>query len=456
MLPDAVARYIRSNRDKLLSQLCELLRIRSISNDASQDDQCTRAAEWLARCAEAVGMRAEIVPTAGKPAVIAAAEAGPDSPTLLVYCHYDVQPPDPLEEWSSPPFEPTVRDGRLYARGACDDKGPLMAYLMAVEAWQQAGRRLPVNVKFFIEGEEEIGSPNVEAFVLEHREKLRADAVVVPDTSFFASDVPSVTYGLRGLAYFEVTMTGALRDVHSGLYGGAVGNPVHALAALVAAMHDADGRLTLEGFYDDVLEITDEERRAWAKLPFDEADYAAAAGVGRLSGGERGFSVLERLWARPSADCNGIVGGYVGPGAKTIIPSRASAKISMRLVPNQDPQKIVASFRKFVAGRTPAGMKSSVAVHATSRPVLARTDSPVIRAACRAIEEAFGGAAALIRCGASVPATECIQRILGVDVAIMGVTLPENNHHAPNENYSLDMLTRSAVAAAALFNNLRE
>ncbi|MHC4982402.1 MAG: M20/M25/M40 family metallo-hydrolase, partial [Planctomycetota bacterium] len=328
MLPPAVREYLDSHRDELLSRLFELLRIPSIANDKSQPDQCRRAAEWLGRQFRSLGLKAEIVPTAGKPAVLAESAARPDAPTLLIYCHYDVQPAEPLDQWQSPPFEPVVRDGRIHARGACDDKGPLAAYLMALEAWQRAGGGVPVNVKFFIEGEEEIGSPNVEAFLVEHRDRLAADAAVVPDTSFFARDIPSVTYGLRGLAYFEVTFQGPSSDVHSGLHGGAVANPIHALAKMLAAVHDADGRVTIDGFYDDVLCASDEERRAWRELPFDEAAYAASLGVDVLSAGERGLDVLERLWTRPTTDCNGIVGGYTAAGAKTIIPSRATAKVS--------------------------------------------------------------------------------------------------------------------------------
>ena len=453
MLPGAVREYIESHAGELLSRLCELLRIPGVANETPPDDHCRRAAEWLAAHMKSIGLASAVVPTAGKPAVLAEARAGADSPTLLVYCHYDVQPPDPLAEWKSHPFEPVVRDGYVYARGASDDKGPLMAYLLAVEAYLRAGG-LPVNVKFFVEGEEEIGSPNAEPFLVEHRGRLAADAAVVADTSFFARGVPSITYGLRGLAYFEVALSRPASDVHSGTHGGAVANPIHALAQLIAAMHDEAGRVTIDAFYDDVLPTTDEERKAWGKLPFDEAAYAASLGIERLAGGESGLGVLERIWARPTADCNGIFGGYTGLGSKTIIPARASAKVSMRLVPRQEPDKIVSAFRRFVAAHTPPSMKSSVSVQSASRPVLVPTGSPVVEAGRRALREAFGREAAMIRCGASVPATECIQRVLGIDTLVMGCTLPDDNHHAPNERYSLEMLHGTAVAAAALMQNL--
>ncbi len=454
MLPGVITEYLESHRDRQLAKLFELLRIPSIANDASLPDQCLRAAEWLVEHIRSLGLDAEVVPSAGKPAVLAEARVGEDLPTLLVYCHYDVQPPEPLDEWESEPFEPVVRDGNIYARGASDDKGPLMAYLAAVEAWQKAGGGLPVNVKFFIEGEEEIGSPNVEPFLTEHRDRLSADTAAVADTWFFAKDTPSITYGLRGLAYFEVTFTGASSDVHSGMHGGALANPVHALSRMISNLHDSDGRVTIGGFYDDVSGATDEELQAWSKLPFDEAKYAASLGVDTLSGGEKGRGVLERLWARPTVDCNGIIGGYTGEGSKTIIPSTASAKVSIRLVPHQRPDKIVAAFKGFVAAHTPPGVKSSVDVRATARPVLVPTDSPEVQAAEDAMREAFGGEAAFIRGGASVPVTETIQRILGIDALMMGCGLPDDNVHAPNEKYAIDMFMRTSVAAAALMNNL--
>ena len=457
MLPEAVSDYLESHWDHHLDGLLEFLRFPSVANDRSTPDPCARCAAWLAGRIQSLGLPAEVIPTAGKPAVLAGdLSAGEGRPTLLAYAHYDVQPPDPLDQWESDPFEPAIRDGAIHARGASDDKGPLWAILMAVEAWRQAGGGLPVNLKLFFEGEEEVGSPNVEAFLEAYRDRLGADAAVVADSLFFARDLPSITYGLRGICYFEVTFSGPGRDLHSGSHGGPVANPAMALAAMVAALHDSDGRVTIDGFYDDVEPVTDAERQAWAGLPFDERKYAASLGVSGFAGGERGLPVLERLWGRPTVECNGIHGGYTGPGSKTIIPASASAKISMRLVPRQDPPRIVDAFRTFVAEHTPAGIRSDAKVFAAARPVLVPPDSDIIRIGRDAMREAFGRDAALVRCGASVPVTEVIRRILGADPLVLGVGLPDDNLHAPNEKYELDMLRGVSRTMAALLGRLAE
>ena len=455
MLPEPVAENLTSRREAHIEKLFELLRFPSVANDRSTPDACGLCAEWLAEHLAGLGLAAEIVPTAGKPNVLGEMHVGDEAPTLLIYGHYDVQPPDPLDMWLSDPFEPEIRDGAVWARGADDNKGQLFAQLLGIEAWQRAGGP-PVNVKLFIEGEEEIGSPRVEEFVTAHASRLSADACVISDSEFFADGIPSITYALRGLAYFELTATGPRRDVHSGTCGGAVRNPIHALAGIVSDLHDRDGRIALEGFYDDVLELTDAERDSFAKLPFDEARYAADVGVDVLGAGEQGRGVLERIWARPTADCNGLAGGYAGPGAKTIIPSRAGAKVSFRLVPNQAPDKVVASFRRFVAARTPPGVRCDVHTGATARPVLLKTDSPAMRAGKAALAEAFGAEPALVRCGASVPVTEQIQRLLGLDAVLMGFGLPDDNLHSPNEHFHLDQLWRGAHAAAAFMQQLAE
>ena len=454
MLPEAVLSYLSEHRDRHLGQLMELLRLPSVANVSAEPDGCAQAAEWLARCAGGLGLEARVVATAGKPAVLATGQVGPDRPTVLIYGHYDVQPPEPLEQWDSPPFAPEVRDGCLYARGASDDKGQLFAHLMAIEAWQHAGGGLPVNVKLFLEGEEEIGSPNVERFVAEHRDELSADAAVISDSAFFADGVPSITCSLRGLVYLELTVTGPAVDIHSGTHGGAVTNPINALARILAAAHDGEGRVTLPGFYDDVQELTEQERGAWAGLAFDERAYAASLGVEELGGGERAREVLERRWARPTLDCNGIVGGYTAAGSKTIIPARASAKLSMRLVPTQDPERVVAGFGQFVARHVPPGVQASFEVHARARPVMLDRHSPAMGAARRACVEAFGREPAMIRCGASVPVTEVIQRLLGLDAVMMGFGLPDDNLHSPNEHFRLEHLWRGSAAAAALMHNL--
>ncbi|MCE5325135.1 MAG: dipeptidase [Planctomycetaceae bacterium] len=457
MLPPAVADYLLNNRSRHLAELMDLLRFPSIANVSGPGEACAPCAQWLARRLEAAGCTARVVPTTGKPNVLAhaPAAAGPDAPRVLIYGHYDVQPADPLDQWTSPPFEPAVRDGAVYARGANDNKGQLFTHLMAIEAWQRT-LGLPVNVTLLLEGEEEVGSPDLEPFIHEHKDELAADAAVISDSSFFADGVPSITYALRGLVYAELTLTGPNRDIHSGEYGGAATNPINALTAMIASLHDADGRVTLKGFYDDVLPLTDAERRAWDALPYNEATMARFLGApdGRLGGGEKNLPALHRLWARPTLDCNGIVGGYTTKGSKTIIPAKASAKFSMRLVANQNPQKIEQALSEFVSANTPAGLAGELVFHASSRPVMLATQGPAMTAAQAAMSEAFGKSPVLIRCGASVPVTELIQRLLGLDAVLMGFGLPEDNLHSPNEHFKLDQFYRGSIASAAMLGTL--
>lgn len=453
MLPKDVSDYLDSHRQDHLETLCELLRIPSVANEKT--DACQRAAQWLAGHLDRLGVEARVMETAGRPNVIARLHVRDDAPTLLVYGHYDVQPAEPLELWNSPPFEPQVRDGNLYARGADDDKGQLFTHLMALEAWQACSGP-PCNLKFFFEGEEEVGSPDLEPFIAEHVELLRAHAAVISDSDFFAPGVPSITYALRGLAYLELTLHGPQVDIHSGSHGGAVANPVNGLAQMVARLADDNGRITVPGFYDDVLELSDAERTEWDSLPFDEAEYAAGLGVDALGGGERGFSTLERRWARPTLDANGIFGGYTGYGSKTIIPSRATVKISMRLVSDQDPAKVVEGFRQYVREHTPPGLRAEVQVFTTARPVLLDRGQPAMEAAQAALEECFGRRAAFIRCGASVPVTELIQRLLGLDAVLLGYGLPSDNLHSPNEHFSLDQFYRGAKTNAAFLHNFAQ
>ncbi len=452
MLPKAVTEYLLAHRDRHLGELCELLAIPSMAT--VPDGACMAAAQWLRGRLERLGVATEIVPSAGPPNILAERRGGEDRPTLLTYGHYDVQPPDPLEAWDSPPFVPQVRDGCLYARGASDDKGQLFAHLMAIEAWQQAGGGLPVNLKMFIEGEEEIGSPNLEAFLAAHVERLAADAAVISDSEFFAADVPSITTALRGLGYVEATVRGPAADLHSGVHGGAVRNPANVLAALVAALHDDRGRVTIPGFYDDVQEPSAREQAAWADLPFDEREYAASLGLEQLTGGETDQPVLHRRWSRPTLDCNGIVAGYTAAGVKTIIPASATAKLSMRLVPQQQPDKVIDTLRSHLLRLCPAGVSLEVKVLGSARPVLLATDSSAMRAARAAVAEAFGREPTFVRCGASVPATELIQRLLKLDAVLMGFGLPTDNLHSPNEHLRLDQLWRGSIAAAAFMHNL--
>jgi len=451
MLAQPVADYLLAHRSRHLQELMELLQIPSMAN--LSDNACARAATWLAERLRQCGFEAQVEISRGKPYVIGHLHVSASKPTVLLYGHYDVQSPDPLDQWVSPPFEPTLRDGNLYARGASDDKGQLFAHLMAIEAWQKAGGGSPVNINVLIEGEEEIGSPNLEAFVSQNARELSADAAVISDSEFFDAGTPSLTCALRGLAYFEITFHGPGADIHSGQHGGAVTNPINALAGLVAAMHDETGKVTIPGFYDGVCLPTDAQREAWAQLPFDPAAYAASLGVKELAGGERDFSPLERRWARPTLDCNGIVGGYTGPGSKTIIPAKASTKISTRLVAGQEPEKIIAAFRQFVADRTPPGIRSEVAVYASGRAVALNADCPAMTAASAAVEEAFGEKPIPVCCGASIPVAEMFQRLLKLDVVLLDLGLPDDNLHSPNEKFTLEQLWRGSAAAAAFFQN---
>jgi len=455
MLPETVSSYLYRHRDEHLAALKELLSIPSLAADQpGAAEACRQAAAWLAERLTSLGAEATVVSAPPRPVVTASFGAQGDRPTLLIYGHYDVQPPEPLEQWTSPPFEPVVRDGCLYARGASDDKGQLFAHLMAVEAWQRAGGGLPVNVKFLIEGQEEIGSPGLEDFLAARRKELAADAIVISDSEFFAEGLPSITYGLRGVLHVELTVRGPAQDLHSGIHGGAPANPINVLAAMIAEMHDARGAVAIPGFYDDVLELSPQERREWQALPFDEAAYGASLGLDALGGGEAGYPVLERRWSRPSLDCNGIVGGYGGRGTKTIIPASATVKISMRLVCNQDPDRIITGFAAFVEGHRRPGTAVEFSVQSKSRPVLLNRSSPAMTAAVAAMEEAFGRRAAMIRCGASVPVTEVFQRLGGLDAVLMGFGLPDDNLHAPNERFRLDQLWRGAVASAAMMRYL--
>ncbi len=452
MLPKAVTQYLQANRQKHLDKLFELLRIESVSN--LSDGSCAAAADWLKDYLTGIGMNCRVVSTAGHPLVMGSIHRSDDAPTLLIYGHYDVQPPDPLDQWLSPPFEPEVRDGWIFARGADDDKGQLFANVMAIEAWQAAGGP-PINVKVLFEGEEELASPSLEAMIGDLTDDLAADALLISDSAFYSESEPSITYALRGIVFVELTLTGPNCDLHSGVYGGVVANPVNALARMIAKMQDDDGKITLPGFYDDVLDISDLEREAWAKLDFDEQAYAARIGLDAVAGGERDdFSPLERNWARPTLDCNGIVGGFIEQGAKTIIPSRASAKISMRLVANQDPEKISDGLRQFVRENTPEGIKAEINFLKNSRPVLLPKDSPAMTDARDALTEAFAADTTLICCGASVPITEVFQRILGLDAVMMGYGLPEDALHSPNEKFKLSQFYGGSVATAAFMQNL--
>jgi acetylornithine deacetylase/succinyl-diaminopimelate desuccinylase-like protein/molybdopterin-guanine dinucleotide biosynthesis protein A len=450
---DAV-RWARENRDRHFSELVEFLRIPSISSSSEHRSEVARAAAFLEAEMRRLGLDARIFPTEGHPVVYGEwMGAGPGKPTVLVYGHYDVQPVDPLALWKSPPFEPEVRDGALYARGAVDDKGQVWLHLKAFEAWRGANGP-PINVKMIFEGEEEVGSVHLGAFLDRERARLAADAVVVSDSPMFAKGVPSICYGLRGLAYVQVDVEGPSVDLHSGSFGGAVLNPANALARIIAGLQDPSGKVLVPGFYARVRRLDARERRETRRLPFDARAWLASAGSPPAAWGEPGYHVLERIWARPTLDVNGIWGGYQGEGAKTIIPARASAKISMRLVPDQTPEEIAAKLARHVRRIAPKEVKVRVTNLHGGAAFLSEVDHPAFRATARALERAFGKEPVLTREGGSIPFTATIQAALRRPVILMGFGLPDENSHAPNERLDLENFEKGIVAAIYLYEEL--
>ena len=446
--------YVNDNRQRYIDELVAFLRIPSISSRSENASDVARAAEFLRAEMERQGISTRVFPTAGHPVVYGEwLGAGPDRPTVLVYGHYDVQPVDPLDLWTSPPFEPQIRDGALYARGAVDDKGQVWLHLKAFEAWRKAGGP-PVNVKMIFEGEEEVGSANLGPFLARERERLRSDAVVVSDSPMFGKGIPSICYGLRGLAYMQVDVVGPAVDLHSGSFGGAVNNPANALAHIIARLKDEKGKVLIPGFYDRVRKLTARERRDVRRLPFRRREWLASAGGPPREWGEPQFHVLERIWARPTLDVNGIWGGYQGEGAKTIIPSQAGAKISMRLVPDQTPEEIERKFTAYVRRIAPRDVKVTVRSLHGGAAFLCPTDAPEFQATERALDRAFGRKPVLIREGGSIPFTATIQESLGVPVILMGFGLPDENSHAPNERLDLENYHRGVLSAIYLLEEL--
>ena len=433
-------------------ELFALLRIPSVSADPAHAGDMARAAEFLRGKLQALGFTARVDPTGGHPVVYAERLEAPGKPTVLIYGHYDVQPEAPLDEWVTPPFEPTVREGRIYARGATDDKGQAYAHVRGVELLLRAGP-LPVNVKFLLEGEEEVGSPNLEAYLRDHADELRADVIVISDGSRFAPDVPTVTYGLRGLSYVEIHVQGASRDLHSGAYGGAAPNPINALCEIIARLKDDQGRVTIPGFYDGVEELTPEERKMWASLPHSDQEFAASIGVSDLPG-EQGYSTLERLWARPTLDVNGIWGGYQGEGSKTVIPAKAGAKVSMRLVPGQDPDRITRLVQEYVPTLAPRGVQVEVKALHGGQPVKVDLDSPFIQAANRALTRVYGKPAAFARTGGSIPIVAAFRQILGAPVLLVDFGLNEDAPHSPNESFALEDYHNGILTSAFLLQEI--
>jgi acetylornithine deacetylase/succinyl-diaminopimelate desuccinylase-like protein len=434
--------YIDQNRERFVQELFELLRIPSISADPAYAGDVHRCAEEVARLLREAGATGvELIPTAGYPVVFGEVCVSEHVPTVLVYGHYDVQPADPLELWTTPAFEPQIRstaihpEGAIFARGACDDKGQFFMHVKALECMMATGG-CACNVKFMIEGEEEVGSAHLEEFLRAHKDRLAADVVLVSDTGILSNDVPSITVGLRGLSYVEVEVTGPNRDLHSGLYGGAAPNPINILCELIASLKDEDQRIQVEGFYDDVVELSAEERAAMAEAPFDEAAYRASIGIGAVEG-ERGYTAPERTSIRPTLDVNGIWGGYTGEGAKTVIASKAWAKISMRLVPNQDPDEITERFRAHFTRIAPPSVQVKVTAMHGGQPVVTPTDSPAYRAAAAAMEATFGRPPIPVRSGGSIPIIASFEQILGLKTVLMGFGLDSDAIHSPNEHYGL-------------------
>jgi acetylornithine deacetylase/succinyl-diaminopimelate desuccinylase-like protein len=446
--------FVDQNRDRIRNELFDFLRIPSVSARSEHDGDTRRAAEWVAAQLKALGLETSVHDTAGHPVVLGEwRKAGDRAPTVLVYGHYDVQPPEPLELWESPAFEPTIRDGKIFARGSVDDKGQLFLHLKALEALTSGGGTLPINVLFLAEGEEEIGSEHLPAFIEKHAKALACDAVVISDSAMFAPGLPSILSSLRGLAYFQIDVVGPTVDLHSGSYGGAVINPAMALARILATLHDANGKIAIPGFYDDVRDWEKEARDAIGRLPFNEAVFQHETGAPAL-GGEIGYSTLERIWSRPTCEVNGLLSGYTGEGAKTVLPSKAMAKVSCRLVPDQSPEKVELLMEAHVKSVAPAGVTVSVKHLHGGKPWRAEVSGPVFEAARAALAEAFGREPVVVGEGGSIPIVGDFQRVLGAPVVLIGFGLPGENAHAPNEWMSVENLEKGIDAVAGMWTRL--
>ncbi|MEP7146671.1 MAG: dipeptidase [bacterium] len=452
---DNIVNYINENKQKFVDELKEFLKIPSISTNPENKDDVAACSEYVEKELKAIGLEGvKIYETAGHPIVYGEwLNAGKDKPTILIYGHYDVQPVDPVNLWTDPPFSPTVRGENIYARGSADDKGQVFIHMKSIQAHMLNNKLLPVNIKFLIEGEEEIGSVNLDSFIEKNKDLLKCDYVVVSDTAMFDYDVPSICYGLRGLAYMQVDVTGPNRDLHSGSFGGAVDNPINALAQIICKLKDDKGKILIEGFYDDVLPLTDKEREEYTKLPFDEKKYMEGLGIDDLFG-EQGYSTLERDSARPTLDCNGIWGGFQGEGAKTVLPSKAGAKISMRLVPNQEPEKIEKLFTEFVIKNTPKSVKVKVTSLHGGKGAITPLDSPGIDAAVEALKKGFGKRPVFIREGGSIPVVNTFQTLLKAPTILLGFGLPDENAHSPDEHLNLNNFHRGILSISHYFNEL--
>ena len=451
---DNILRYIKDNETRYLDELKDFLAIPSVSTNVEDKPHMERCARWITAHLKNIGLEnIQIFPTAGHPIVYADWLHAPEKPTLLIYGHYDVQPAEPLELWISPAFEATIRDGNLYARGASDDKGQVFIHFKGIEAFIKNNGALPINIKLILEGEEEIGSEHLEPFINDHRDLLGADLILISDTSMFARGVPSVCYGLRGLSYMQIDLVGPNKDLHSGSYGGSVHNPIQALSEIIAQLHNKNGQIAIPGFYDDVRKLTSKERAAFKKLPWSDKKFAGELGIKELYG-EKGFTTLERLWARPTLECNGIWGGFTDEGAKTVLPSKASAKISMRLVPDQKPEKVSKLFEKHIKKIMPKSVTATVRNLHGGEPALTPIDSPGVRTAVAALEKGFGKKPLYQREGGSIPIVVQFKKLLGIDSVLLGFGLPDENAHAPNEFIHLENFFGGVRTVAHFYNEL--
>ncbi len=447
-----ILQYVESNKSRYLEELKALLAIPSVSTTPDHKADILKCAEWLARHLKDIGMEhVEIFPTKGHPVVYADWLHAEGKPTVLTYGHYDVQPVDPIELWTSPPFEATIRGDKLYARGTADDKGQVFIHLKALEAFLKNNGSLPLNVKIILEGEEEIGSDNLERFVKDHLKLLAADLVLISDTSMFAEGVPSLCYGLRGLAYMQIELTGPNKDLHSGSFGGSIHNPIQALAEIIAQLHDENGRVTIPGFYKNVRPLTAAERRAYKKLPWNDKTFAREVGVSALYG-EKGYTTLERLWARPTLECNGIWGGFTGDGAKTVLPAKAFAKISMRLVPDQSSEAIAGLFEKHIKKIAPKTISLKIQNLHGGEAAITPLDSPGVQAAVSALEKGFQKKPLYQREGGSIPIVVQFKQLLGLDTVLLGFGQPDENAHAPDEFINLNNFY-SGIKTVVHFHN---
>lgn len=445
----SVTDYLRAHQERIVAELIEFAGIPSVSTDSAYADGVSAAAQWVAVHLENAGIRkVQILPTARHPVVYGEWLDALGAPTLLVYGHYDVQPPDPLDAWQNPPFEPQIREGCLYARGVSDDKGPMLIPIKVAEAFLATEERLPINVKFLFEGEEEIGSPSLEPFIAAHKELLAADYVLSADGAMWRVDLPSITVASRGMAGLEFTLTGAAKDLHSGRHGGAVANALHAMAELVAGLHAPDGRVAVAGFYDDVVDLTDAERAALALLPFDSTDYLAQTGA-PATFGEAGYTTLERMWARPTLEVNGMWGGYQGQGSKTVIPHEAHAKITCRLVPDQNPADITAKVARHLEIHTPPGVRLSIRYdHHEALPYRLPTEHVGLHIASQVLADLYATAPVWVRMGGTLPVSELFQRLLGIYTVFFSFSTADEDFHAPNEFFRLQRLEEGMLAWA--------